>query len=222
MKKDLIEVAPGAHFSLGGVYINEKCETDVAGLYAAGEVAANLHGANRVSGNALTETQVFGKQAGKLAGRHAKERRHVDLPGTQIQEEIDRIQNLRGGGQGRHPAEVRRELQHLMDAYVSPVRTEKGLLKALERIKAIKADDLDRLKITDQVRFNYELHDALQLINMVDLAEVVIQSAMMRQESRGHHIFKDHPETQDKWRQHTLVKIASNSAVYSTVPVVTL
>ena len=152
----------------------------------------------------------------------AKEHRHVDPPKSQIQEEIDRIQNLRDRKQGRHPAEVRRELQNIMDTYVSPVRTEKGLLKALELINTIKADDLNRLKIADSMRFNNELHDALQLINMVDLAEVVVQCAIMRKESRGHHIFDDYPETKDEWRKHTLVKVTLNSPEYSTTPVVTL
>jgi succinate dehydrogenase/fumarate reductase flavoprotein subunit len=220
--KDLIEIAPGAHFSLGGVHINERCETDVPGLYAAGEVAANLHGANRVSGNALTETQVFGARAGKFASQHAKGSPSITLPTKQVEEEMDRIRNVVDGRGDRRPSEVRRKLQGVMDRFVSPVRSVKGLSEALKEIEAMKADDLIKLKVVDQARFNYDLRDALQLMNLVSLAEVVIRSAMMRQETRGHHLFSEYPEPRKEWCKHTAVRLKANVPSYSTIPVVTL
>lgn len=192
------------------------------GLYAAGEVAANLHGANRVSGNALTETQVFGARAGKFASQHAKGVPFASPPKRQVEEEIARIRNVVEGRGDRRPSEVRRKLQSVMDRFVSPVRSMKGLSEALKQIEAMKTNDLIKLKVVDQARFNYDLRDALQLMNLVSLAEVVIRSAMMRQESRGHHLFSEYPEPREEWQKHTAVHLKSNVLSYSTIPVVTL
>jgi len=221
--RDPVEVAPGVHYTLGGIRINVHGETNVPGLYAAGEAASNVHGANRVSGNALTATQVFGVRSGRAAATRAKGMAVPGLPDEQVRGEIERVAALRQvRGTGVRPIEVKRELQRVMERYVGPSRNEEGLKAALAAIRDLQERCQAGLDVVDIPVFNNEWREALEIGPMLTLAEVVAKSALLRQESRGHHYRSDYPETAPTWCKHTLVVHRGDEAVFSTAPVVEL
>jgi succinate dehydrogenase/fumarate reductase flavoprotein subunit len=221
--RDAIEVAPGVHYTLGGVRIDVHGATTVPGLYAAGEAASNVHGANRVSGNALTATQVFGVRTGRAAAERA---RGMDLPSLDEDEvgiEVERVMGLRQTrATGVRPIEVKRELQQVMDRYVGPSRNEEGLKEALAAIQALREKHQAGLDVVDIPVYNNEWREALEIGPMITLAEVVTRSALLRQESRGHHYRSDFPESDPDWRKHTMAVRREGKGVFSTVPVVEL
>ncbi|MCK5554083.1 MAG: FAD-binding protein, partial [Deltaproteobacteria bacterium] len=119
IRKNRIEVRPAVHYTLGGIRINEKTETSVPGLFAAGENASNVHGANRISGNALSETQVFGTRAGRYASDYSRGKPHGSLPAGEIRGEIQRWNEFRRKkGDGIRPLILRKELKGVMDRYL--------------------------------------------------------------------------------------------------------
>jgi fumarate reductase (CoM/CoB) subunit A len=221
--RDLIEVGPGVHYTLGGIRINEKAETSLPGLYAAGEVSGNIHGANRVSGNALAATQVFGARAGRFAALRAKEMALPELSSGQVEEEINRVANLRQPKKdGVRPVQVKRALQEVMEKHVGATRNDNGLKTALAKIKELQEECKTRLEVVDIPVYNNEWCEALEVINMLSLAEVVTESALLRQESRGHHYRSDYPESDDNWLKHTIATFQGDNGSYSTAPVIQL
>jgi len=217
-----IEVAPVAHYSLGGVRIDEKGQTDVEGLYAAGEVAGNIQGANRLSGNALTETQVFGARAGKAASDYSKAREEPVIDPAQVEAEWERIQNLLSRkANSLRPGAVRKEVQEIMWQYAGPVRSELGLTRALDELQRVRDNDLPRVWAGDTLKYNNDLIRALELETMVDVAEMVLRAALLRKESRGHHFREDYPVADNQnWLKHTVVQLVGGRMTLSTMPVV--
>jgi len=219
VKAEAIEVAPGTHFALGGIHINERCETTVPGLYAAGEVAGNLHGANRVSGNALTETQVFGARAGRSAAQEAAHSTTLCEPDPDhVTAEHERVVSLmRPRKDGLRPLAVRREIKALMDRYVGMPRDSGGLTRALGEVRRLRSEDLPRVQVEGPLVFNNEWREAIEVDLMLDTAETVIVSALLRTESRGHHQRSDYPKSSDQWLRHTAVRsVDSGLASYVT------
>lgn len=203
-KKWRIEFTPGgAHFFMGGVRINEKCETNLEGLFAAGEVTGGVHGANRMGGNAMVEIIVFGKRAGASAFEYAK--RAVPIKSRENpEEEYERLLSF-FRKDGVAPRIVMDKIASFMAEYVGVARTEKQLLKALSEIEQIKEKDLPHLKAPDGKRFNLGWVEAIQVPYMVDVAQMIIMSALLRKESRGAHYREDFPDTSPDWLQHTRV-----------------
>lgn len=185
------EVAPGAHFFMGGVKIDAQCATTVPGLYAAGEVAGGVHGANRLSGNALTETQVFGVVAGRSAARFAKSHRsQVDV--RQAAAVQERIRELRARREGLSPFALRAELQEMAWRQVGVIRNREGLSQALTQLNAWQAEVLPNLRVaTPSDAFNIELVKALEVENMVLVLKAVASSALARERSCGAHYRTD-------------------------------
>lgn len=196
--KEPMEVAPTAHHFMGGVKINEKCESSIANLYAAGEASGGVHGANRLGGNALADTQVFGKIAGENAAKAAKTVDFEENP-EMFKAEEDRITGLIKDGSVK-PQELKKRIKQLMWEKVSIIRNEKNLNEALKELMEMEKS-LNELKVEDKKQYNTNLQTALEVINMIQIATLVVKSAILRRESRGAHFREDYPETKDEWKK---------------------
>ncbi len=179
-------VAPAVHFLMGGVEIDEQCQTAIEGLFAAGEVTGGVHGANRLASNALAETVVFGARAGENAARYALGSGQAQWP----QEEADRVAAARLGGQVRQSdsqgiAEARHHCQEVIWLAAGPVRTEVGLQAGLAELREISKTVAAGERIGGR--------EALELENLLIVGEMVIRSALLRKESRGAHYRADFP-----------------------------
>ena len=196
--KEPMEVAPTANHFMGGVKINEKCESSIANLYAAGEASGGVHGANRLGGNALADTQVFGKIAGENAAKAAKTVDFEENP-EMFKAEEDRITGLIKDGSVK-PQELKKRIKQLMWEKVSIIRNEKNLNEALKELMEMEKS-LNELKVEDKKQYNTDLQTALEVINMIQIATLVVKSAILRRESRGAHFREDYPETKDEWKK---------------------
>jgi fumarate reductase (CoM/CoB) subunit A len=207
--KDKIEAAPSAHHLMGGIRINEKCESSLKGLYAAGEVAGGVHGGNRLSGNALQDIIVFGARAGKYAAEYASASSLSEIDETQVEKEFGRIEQLlKTRPVGVRPVKVKDRIKTLMSTKVGVIRDGTGLSEALNEIGHIKAETTGHLSLgsTDPA-FNYELMEAIEVQNMLDVAEMIVRAALYRTESRGAHYRIDYPQMDDtKWLKNMVVK----------------
>ena len=198
IRKEPMEVAPTAHHFMGGVRITENGETTVGNLFAAGEAAGGVHGANRLGGNALADTQVFGKRAGESAAKNALDSELLSNDAF-VDAEDARISGLIKDGTV-YPFEIKKELEEVMWKDVAIIRNQEGLMSALKRIKELK-EMLKDMKVPGGMGFNKDLQDALEAFVMLDVAELVTKAAFLRRESRGSHYREDYPETSDDWKK---------------------
>jgi len=198
IKHGPIEVAPTAHHFMGGLKINTDASTSLKNLFGAGEVCGGVHGANRLGGNALADTQVFGKISGVSASEAAKST-ELKSNDEQVQLEADRIQNLIKEGSIK-PQEFKENIKRLMWEKVAIVREEKTLNEALKELQEMQ-EDLVNLNVSDKKQYNTELVTALEVINMVEICILTVKSAILRRESRGAHFRSDFPETDDNWKK---------------------
>jgi succinate dehydrogenase / fumarate reductase flavoprotein subunit len=202
-----MEVGPTCHYTMGGVRVHsETQETNVPGLYAAGEVGTGMHGANRLGGNSLSDLLVFGKRAGEFAALRARERQSFSQVSN---EEIERVakQQLAPFERetGENPYAVHEDLRKMMQTYVGIVRSEADLKLALAELAKLK-ERAATVKITGNIQYNPGWHLALDLANMLDVSEAVTRAALERKESRGAHTREDYPDTDDKhWGKVNLV-----------------
>jgi succinate dehydrogenase/fumarate reductase flavoprotein subunit len=195
LTKTAVEVGPMAHYHMGGIRVNSNLETRVAGLYAAGEAVGGANGANRLSGNAITEAFVFGQRAGIAAGEASQSRTLRPVPelaaAAAEQQRALRGRPRRGG---KAPVALQAELQELMWKNAGPFRTGAKLAAALQRIDDMQKHELANLSTPDSLPFNLDLQDALELNAMLLTAEAVVSSALARNESRGAHQREDFPD----------------------------
>ena len=201
-----MEVAPTAHHFMGGARINEHGETTVKNLYAAGEVTGGVHGANRLGGNALADTQVFGRRAGEAAAGNALkkvEKKYKDIIMEQASREQERIQSLFKDGE-YYPFEIRKELQEVMWKNVAIIRNQEGLKTAINRIKELQTMLAD-VRIPKIDVYNKDLQDALEAEKLLEVALLTTKSALIREESRGAHFREDYPETRDEWKKSIIL-----------------
>ena len=202
-----IPVRPAAHYFMGGVHTDIDGATPIKGIWAAGEAACvSLHGANRLGANSTAECLVWGKITGDNAVKYASKKKTVPpLPKEATLKEESRVFN-RFGPNGKESAyALRRELQRTMDSQVAVFRTGTGLKMALDKIGELKKR-LPDVKVKDRGRiYNTDLLSALELDNLLDLAEIIVTGALSRTESRGGHSRKDFPNRDDvNWLKHTL------------------
>jgi succinate dehydrogenase/fumarate reductase flavoprotein subunit len=195
-----IEVAPACHFFMGGIRINEKCETSVSGLFAAGEVAGGLHGANRLQGNACTQILVQGALAGKWASRFAAKRHRRDPLNKRLLEEVARQAFAPLERQhGISPYEVKNHIQKLAWENVGVIRTGANLKSTIQEIERIKKEKILALScFTKEAQYNPEWIQSIQLQNQITLLEIIAKSALLREESRGAHFRRDFPNPSTK------------------------
>jgi len=207
LHRDRIEMSPAAHYCLGGVRIDENGGTNVKGLFAAGEVSGNVHGAGRLFSNALAETQVFGYRAGRAIAANG---RNVDFsePLAQANREI---QAICSGAES--PAAIRSELKMIMWTLAGPVRHGDLMKEALNRIIELSNKNM-RVKRNTCCQ---QLVAALEVKAMLRLAEAVVRSGLERTESRGHHFRDDYPRVDDGWRAHTRVRMLDGEMVVDKV-----
>ncbi|MEW2447460.1 succinate dehydrogenase flavoprotein subunit [Streptomyces parvulus] len=209
---DPIPIQPTAHYAMGGIPTNVEGEvladntTVVPGLYAAGEVACvSVHGANRLGTNSLLDINVFGRRAGIAAAEYSQKADFVELPADPESLVVEQIERLRSSTGTERVAVLRRELQECMDANVMVFRTEQTIKTAVEKIAELRAR-YKNVAIQDKGRrFNTDLLEAVELGNLLDLAEVMAVSALARKESRGGHYREDYPNRDDvNFMRHTM------------------
>ncbi|QIJ64338.1 succinate dehydrogenase flavoprotein subunit [Streptomyces sp. JB150] len=209
---DPIPIQPTAHYAMGGIPTNVQGEvladntTVVPGLYAAGEVACvSVHGANRLGTNSLLDINVFGKRAGIAAAEYSQKADFVELPENPEAFVVEQIERLRTSTGNERVSTLRRELQETMDANVMVFRTEQTIKTAVEKIAELK-ERYKNVAIQDKgKRFNTDLLEAIELGNLLDLAEVMAVSALARKESRGGHYREDYPNRDDvNFMRHTM------------------
>lgn len=198
IKHGPIEVAPTAHHFMGGLKISTDASTSLKNLFGAGEVCGGVHGANRLGGNALADTQVFGKIAGASASE-ACENAEIKTNEEQVNQEALRIDSLIKKGTIK-PQEFKNNIKKLMWENVAIVREEKTLNEALAQLLEMQ-NDLDNLDVKDTKQYNTELVTALEVINMVEICILIVKSAILRRESRGAHFRSDFPESIDEWKK---------------------
>ncbi len=202
-----MEVGPTCHYMMGGIRV--EAETGAAtlpGLYAAGEAAAGLHGANRLGGNSLSDLLVFGRRAGLAAAQFAKQNANITLDQSQINAaEREMLEPFeRTGDEG--PYEIHRDLQETMQALVGIFRVESDLKDALAKLESLKAR-AERARVDGSRMFNPGWHLAKDLRSMLLISEAVARSALVRKESRGAHSRIDFPEYDAQWgKQNNLIK----------------
>ncbi|MEJ2098724.1 MAG: FAD-binding protein [Desulfobacterales bacterium] len=212
-KKEFI-VSPTTHFCSGGVIIDAYGETPIDGLFAAGEVCAGAHGANRLAGNALAEVFAMGGIAGKMAALKAHKRQRPQLPEKKIAAERNRLESLGAGGNA-NLRQLRRSLKETMWYQAGITRHAKDLTHAIEKIEGLRsAIPVLRLK-------NFrELIRALELQNMLFSAEMVCRAALLRSESRGAHYRSDYPAENDQdWLKNIVISRQNNEITLKPVPV---
>ena len=224
---DQIPIHPTCHYMMGGIAVNadgkviDVNNNPVPGLYAAGECSCiSLHGANRLGCNSLLDLVVFGRRAGLHIMENLNRLPWVEPPPAPERETVERIRQIKENRTGERSVSIRQSLQEVMMAGCSVFRHEQGLKKALEavreleqRARNISIDNLGN-------RFNTDLIDALELQNMLPLAEAVVASALNRTESRGAHSREDYPDRDDEhWLKHTLVQRTDSGLSITYKPV---
>jgi succinate dehydrogenase / fumarate reductase flavoprotein subunit len=196
--REAMEVGPTTHYIMGGVHVDADTQmSDVPGLFAAGECAAGINGANRLGGNSLSDLVVFGKRAGEYAAKFAKENGDGQIDeqqlGNYVQEALRPFEN----SAGENPYAIQRDLQELMQHNVGIVRNEGEMLEALDRLKALWGR-AGRTGITGNRDFNPGWHTALDLKNLLTVSEAIARAALERKESRGAQFRDDFPDKDER------------------------
>src|ERR1700716_1662482 len=194
-----MEVGPTTHYVMGGIHVDPDTQMSrVPGLFAAGECAAGINGANRLGGNSLSDLLVFGKRAGEFAAKFAKgnsqgkiDNEKIDIAAREAVEPFDR-------SAGENPYEVQKDLQEVMQDNVGIVRTESEMKSALEHLKKFW-ERADRAGVTGHREFNPGWHTALDLKNLLTVSEAIARAALERKESRGAQFREDCPDKDDRF-----------------------
>jgi fumarate reductase (CoM/CoB) subunit A len=199
IREEPMEVSPTAHHLMGGLTINEKAETTIKRVFAAGEVTGGVHGGNRLGGNALADTQVFGRIAGENASMLAKSlSQSPSLSKSEIDQAYSEAHASLDRKEGLNPIELRKKLQRLMWDNVGIFRTGASLSKAVDEIVRMR-NEASRIATQDKnPSYNKEWLESLEVPNMLLTSEMIARSALMRQESRGAHYRKDFNKTDNK------------------------
>lgn len=199
--KEPMEVGPTTHYIMGGVRVDADTQmTSVPGLFAAGECAAGLHGANRLGGNSLSDLLVFGKRAGEYAAQHAKQTQTVKIDEKQIEElaKWALAPFERESSADQNPFQIQSHLQEKMQELVGIVRVEKELTEAIEIIKTT-SEQIKKTGCGGNRGYNPGWHTAIELKHMITVAEAIARAAKERKESRGGHFREDFPEKSDEY-----------------------
>jgi len=219
--KEFIPIRPAAHYSMGGIKANIKAETPISGLYASGECSClSLHGANRLGTNSTAECLVFGAVSGEEAAKHALSTSFHEFSQDKLMAEEKRVSDIAAGNGDERIAVIRDEMKHVMYEKAWIYRRGDQLQIAMKEIKQLK-ERFKNIKVEDKGKsFNTDLLNALQLQNMLDLAEVTVTCALPRNESRGAHSRTDYPKRDDQnWLKHTLAYYTKDGPRLEYIPV---
>lgn len=193
--KEPMEVGPTTHYMMGGIKVDADTQmTTVPGLFAAGECAAGLHGANRLGGNSLSDLLVFGKRAGEFAAAYAKDNQEPTVSEHEVTQFVNAaLLPFERGVKNGNAFQIQSQLQEVMQDLVGIARTEADLALAAEKIKEIKKS-VETVGCDGNRNFNPGWHTAIELRHMVTVAEAIARAARERKESRGGHFREDFPE----------------------------
>ena len=211
-----MEVGPTTHYMMGGVRVDGDTQmSTLPGLFAAGECAAGLHGANRLGGNSLSDLLVFGKRAGQYAAEFARANGEVKVDAGQVAAaEMRALLPFERGIQGEGPYQIQYELQDKMQELVGIVRLEGEMKQALEVIEKLHVREA-KVGVDGNRMYNNGWHTALDLPNMLTVSEAITRAALLRQESRGAQFREDFQGKDPEWGKYNLVvkKTGSGMAV---------
>jgi succinate dehydrogenase flavoprotein subunit len=197
--KGPMEVGPTCHYMMGGIRVEaETAQTTVPGLFAAGEAAAGLHGANRLGGNSLSDLLVFGRRAGQAAAAHASESGAVNIDAQAVEAGARSMLELFERPAGESPYDIHRDLQETMQNYVGIFRNEPDLRKGISELQTLK-ERAAQVRVEGSRLFNPGWHLAQDLKSMLTVSEAVAISALERKESRGAHSRIDYPNYDPTW-----------------------
>ncbi len=204
--KEPMEVAPTAHYMMGGVRVNaETEESTVSGLFAAGECSGGMHGSNRLGGNSLSDLIVFGQRAGFYAAEYAKKSNNLSISKEEVETSIQEMLEPLHRKEGKNPYEVFEKLQDIMSRYVNISRDEENLKIGLVSLENLK-EEIKNVKVLGGREFNPGWHTALDLKSLITVSLAITRAALERKESRGGHSRVDYLKSDDeKWGKLNVV-----------------
>jgi succinate dehydrogenase / fumarate reductase, flavoprotein subunit len=217
--KGPMEVGPTCHYVMGGIRVDaETGQSSVPGLFAAGEAAAGLHGANRLGGNSLSDLLVFGRRAGLAASEYAKKQGSPSIESAQVDDAAREALAPFERGSGENPYAIHHDLQEVMQNLVGIFRTERDLCRALAALDKLK-QRAKNASAKDSRVYNPGWHLCFDLDSMLTLSEACTHAALARKESRGAHSRIDFPKTEEEWgkKNHVIVKKADAMDLFAVL-----
>jgi succinate dehydrogenase / fumarate reductase flavoprotein subunit len=204
--KEMMEIGPTCHYVMGGIRVEADTQAaTIPGLFAAGESAGGMHGANRLGGNSLSDLLVFGKRAGEHAAQHAQGvGAEPVIDEAQIEELAREALVPFGRVEGENPFEVHHDLQETMQTLVGIIRTESDLAKAIDELQVLR-ERASKTQVTGGRRYNPGWHMSIDLHAMLTVSECCARAALERRESRGGHTREDYPTTDPEFGKVNVV-----------------
>jgi succinate dehydrogenase / fumarate reductase flavoprotein subunit len=204
--KEPMEVGPTTHYMMGGIRVDAESQmSTVPGLFAAGEAAAGLHGANRLGGNSLSDLVVFGRRAGRFAAEFAKANGPITVDEAKLQATAAAaLAPFDRGTAGENPYQIQYNLQEVMQDLVGIVRTENEMQQALDAIGQLRTR-AERVGVVGNREYNNGWHTAIDVGNMVDVSEAITRAALLRKESRGAQFREDFPGKDPEWGKYNII-----------------
>jgi succinate dehydrogenase / fumarate reductase flavoprotein subunit len=220
--KEPMEIGPTTHYTMGGIRVDGDTQmSSVPGLFAAGEAAAGLHGANRLGGNSLSDLIVFGKRAGEYAAEFSRTQGLARVDDAQVETAVARaLAPFERGTSGENPYSVQHDLQDMMQALCGIVRQESEMLEALEQLKALRVR-ADKAGIGGNREYNNGWHTAIDLHNLLTVSEAIARAGVARKESRGAHFREDYPNKSEEFSKfnHVIQKGSDGEMQLSRVAI---
>ncbi len=204
--KEAMEVGPTTHYMMGGIRVDGDSQmSSVPGLFAAGEVAAGLHGSNRLGGNSLSDLLVFGRRAGRYAAEFARSSGAAAIDEQELQSvAVAALEPFERGPSGENPYQVQHELQETMQNLVGIVRLENEMKQALQEIDRLRSR-AERAGIGGNREYNNGWHTSIDILNMIVVSEAITRAAILRTESRGAQFREDFPDKDAEWGKFNIV-----------------
>jgi succinate dehydrogenase/fumarate reductase flavoprotein subunit len=193
-----VEVSPSAHYHMGGVRIDRNCRSNLDGLFVAGEDAGGVHGANRLGGNGVADSIVFGARAGDAMSEYVRDCATSQTSRSQTRAYCEYWGGFLARSTGENPFALREELENLMWAKVGVVRNGKDIASAVDELQVLQ-ERAGQARCSGDVIFNAQWNEAINLINLTLGAELIARSALLREESRGAHFRTDFPIPDSRW-----------------------
>jgi succinate dehydrogenase / fumarate reductase flavoprotein subunit/fumarate reductase flavoprotein subunit len=213
-----VEVSPSAHYHMGGVKIDRDCRCNVEGLFVAGEDAGGVHGANRLGGNGVADSIVFGARAGDAMAEYVSRRKDQAVSTGEVRELCEHWMRPLERMTGANPFELRTRLEDVMWRSVGVVRNGGGLRSAIEQLRELK-DQSASADGSGGPIYNAKWNEAINLANMTEVAEMIASSALLREESRGAHFRQDFPSQDPTWFKNICLAPEKAGLRSWTVPV---
>jgi Succinate dehydrogenase/fumarate reductase, flavoprotein subunit len=209
-----MEVGPTTHYIMGGVRVDPDTQMSrLPGLFAAGECASGINGANRLGGNSLSDLLVFGKRAGEFAAKFARENQHDGIDSDRIDKTAREALGPFERSDGENPYAIQKDLQETMQGLVGIVRTESEMREALEKISKLKAR-AEKSAVTGNREYNPGWHTALDLKNLLMVSEAITLAALERKESRGAQFREDYPDKAERFSKvNTIISKAPDGSM---------